>query len=126
MNNKVKNILLLVLAIGLIAMTGAYALLSQNLSIRSTGTLKGASWDIHIEDLTGPSYKVGSSASTSELSGATATDAVNVIKTPTAKTTSLSGFVVQFTKPNASVSYTFDLVNAGTLDAKLDSYSIAG
>ena len=126
MDNKVKNVLLLVLAIGLIGMTGAYALLSQQLQIRATGSVKGASWDVHIENLTGPSYSSAKYGSTSESTGATGTAAASVTQTPSVKTTSISGLAVQFTKPNVSVSYTFDLVNAGTLDAILDSYSIAG
>ena len=126
MNNKVKNVLLIVLAIGILGMTGAYALLSQNLHISSTGTLKGASWDIHLDNLSEPSYKLANVASTSTETGASATDAASVTKTPTVNPTSLTGFQVQFTKPNVSVSYTFDLVNAGTLDAILDSYYIAG
>ena len=125
MDNKVKNVLLLVLAIGLIGMTGAYALLSQQLQIRATGSVKGASWDVHIENLTGPSYSSAKYGSTSESTGATGTAAASVTQTPSVKTTSIEGLAVQFTKPNVSVSYTFDLVNAGTLDAILDSYYIA-
>ena len=126
MDNRVKNVLLLVLVIGLVGMTSAYALLSQNLSISATSTVKGGSWDVHIENFSGPNYDSDNYGYTSASTGVTATGAASVIKTPTVKTTSISGLEVQFTKPGTSVDYRFDIVNGGTIDAKLDSISIAG
>lgn len=129
MDNKVKNVLLLVLVIGLVGMTSAYAILSQNLSIRSTASVTGGSWDVHIENLSGPTYSSTKYGNTSAATGATGTadtDAVKTVVAPTVGTASISGLEIAFTKPGVSVSYTFDLVNAGTIDAILDEYSIAG
>lgn len=124
MNNRAKKILLLVLVIGLLGMTIAYAQLSQNLNISGAASVKGATWDIYIDNFTGPSYHATNYYADGE--GITATSAASVIKTPTVKTTSITGLEVQFTKPGTSVEYNFDLVNAGTVDAYLDRLDIAG
>ena len=126
MDNKVKNVLLLVLVIGLVGMTSAYALLSQNLQISSSATVTGGSWDVYIDNFSGPHYSSSRYGNTSASTGATATAAASVTKTPTVKTTSISGIEVSFSKPKVEIYYSFKLVNAGTIDAKLDSYSLSG
>ena len=47
MNNKIQNIVLGVLAVGLIGITIAYASLSQNLTINGTAKVAAATWDVH-------------------------------------------------------------------------------
>ena len=126
MDNKVKNVLLLVLVIGLVGMTSAYALLSQNLQISSSATVTGGSWDVYIDNLSGPTYYSSTYGDTSASTGATGTAAANVTKTPTVKATSISGIEVSFSKPGTVVQYQFRIVNAGTIDAKLDSYNLSG
>ena len=51
MNNKVQNIVLGVLAVGLIGITVAYASLSQQWTINGTAKVAAATWDIHFESM---------------------------------------------------------------------------
>ena len=107
-NNTVKNIILAVLAVGLIGMTIAYAALTQQLNINSQASVKGSTWDVHFENL-GAVQKTGDPVIT------TAASLTN---------TSISNLDVAFTLPGESVSYTFDIKNGGDIDARLDNIKI--
>lgn len=109
MNNTVKNVILAILAVGLIGMTIAYAALTQKLTIDSTAAVNASTWDVHFANL--------SDASTVGNPAPTVTD-------PTLSAQSISGLDVAFTKPGESVTYTFDIVNAGTIPARLNSIKI--
>lgn len=107
-NEKIKNVILGVLLVGLIGMTTAYALLSQRLDINSTAKVKSGSWDIHFANL---------------VKGDVTGNAV--VKTePTLSNTSIQGLDVELTKPGDSVVYTFEIYNSGTIDAKISSFKI--
>lgn len=107
-NNKAKNILLLVLVLGLGGMTIAYAMLSQQLNIESTAKVKASSWDIKFANL-----------STASKQGAT-----NVVTEPTLTDTLISGLNVELSKPGDSLTYTFDIVNNGDISAKIGTYTL--
>ena len=107
-NNKSKNILLGVLAVGLVGMTVAYAALSQKLDIKSTAKVKASTWDIHFENL-----------STAQTVGTG-----KVVTEPTLSATQITGLNVKLQKPGDSVSYIFDIKNAGTIDSKIGEYKI--
>jgi len=110
MNNRVKNVLLLVLVVGLVGMTSAYALLSQRLEINSTATVKGSTLDVHF---------VQESLSQPILAGQ-----AEVTTAPSLSATTLDELDVTLTTPGDSVSYTFDISNAGSIDAKISEYKI--
>lgn len=107
-SNKAKNILLFILVIGLVGMTIAYAALSQRLDINSTANVKASTWDIHFKN----------------LSSANKTGTANVVTEPTLTNTAISGLNVELQKPGDSVTYTFDIENAGTIDAKIGQFKI--
>ena len=107
-SNTVKNIILGILAVALIGMTVAYAALTQKLTIDSQASVAGSTWDVHFANL-GAAEKTGNP----------------VITTPAKLTnTTISELDVAFTLPGESVSYTFDIVNNGTIDARLDKMKI--
>ena len=107
-NNTVKNIILGILAVALVGMTVAYAALTQKLTIDSQASVAGSTWDVHFANL-GAAEKTGNP----------------VITTPAKLTnTTISDLDVAFTLPGESVSYTFDIVNGGSIDAKLDKITI--
>ena len=110
-NDKIslKNILLLVLVTGLVSMTVIYALISANLVIQNTVDMRGTKWDVHFANLSNP--VINGSAS--------------VINAPTLNLLSITGLRVNLVKPGDSITYTFDIVNAGDLDATLSYYDIA-
>lgn len=107
-SEKVRNVLLGVLVVGLIGLTVAYASLSQRLDIKSTATVKSSTWKVKFANLSAEST-VGTA---------------NVTTQPTLTDTLVSGLNVELTKPGDAVSYTFDIVNEGTIDAKISTYKI--
>ena len=112
MRAKSKNTLLIILIIGLVSMTVAYAALSTTLTISSSAKVASSSWDIHFENL----------SLVTNASGNTGT-----VITPAqiqANTTQISGLVVDLKQPGDSVSYTFDIVNSGDINAKLNSLTL--
>jgi len=100
-----KTILLVALVIGIISMTIAFALLQTNLSISGTATSPRVTWDVEIDNWDQTS--ISSDAPT--------------ITAPTITGTSITGLGVNLTKPGQSVTYEFDIVNKGTIDAKLSA-----
>ena len=108
MGSKVQNIILGVLAVGLIGLTVAYALLTQQLKIESTATVKAGTWDIHFENLS------------SSLTGKAALADTNQLAISSNSTT-ISGSVGVLSVPGDSIVYTFDNVNKGNIPAILSS-----
>ena len=105
MNNKVQNILLGVLAVGLIGITVAYATLSQQLKINGTAKVASAKWDVHFANMsTGAKTGYAEIATTGKL---------------TASGTTVSGSFGTLKAPGDSITYTFDVTNAGSINAKI-------
>lgn len=101
---KIKTLSLVTLIVAVLGLTVAFAALSQTLTINGTASVDAASWDIHFENLSEPKI----------------TGAAEVIETPTLTNDSFDGLNVKLTKPGDSVTYTFDIVNKGTIAAKID------
>ena len=105
---KIKTLSIVALIVAVLGLTVAFASLSQVLTIRGTTTAKGGKWDIHFE-------KDGSGATMVKpvkTGEAEATDA-------SLNSTSISGIAVTLKKPGDTVTYEFDVKNAGTIDAKI-------
>lgn len=100
---RIKVLSLAALIVAVLGLTVAFAALSQTLTINGSANVDAATWDIHIENL-----KVG-----------TIDGDANVISEPTISSDgkSIENFKVSLTKPGDYVSYTFDFVNNGTIDA---------
>ena len=105
---KVKIISLIVLVVMILCLTVAFAALSQTLTINGSAAVNTASWDIHFENLT-LSEKTG----TAEVSG-----------TPQLTGTAISGINVSLNKPGDKIVYEFDLVNNGSIGAKLTNINV--
>ncbi len=105
---KIKTLSIVALIVAVLGLTVAFASLSQVLTIRGTTTAKGGKWDIHFE-------KDGSGATMVKpvkTGEAEATDA-------SLNSTSISGIAVTLKKPGDTVTYEFDVKNAGTINAKI-------
>ena len=105
---KVKIISLCALLVAVLGLTVAFAALSQTLTINGSAAVNTASWDIHFENLT-LSEKTG----TAEVSG-----------TPQLTGTVISGIDVSLNKPGDKIVYEFDLVNNGSIEAKLTNINV--
>ena len=115
--NDRKNILLVVLVIGVISMTVAFAALSTNLRINGTANVAATRWNIHFDNWTMAKPNINVAGVTN-----TATQTQAATLTPTTNTTLISGLVVNLAQPGDTMSYTFNIVNDGTIDAVLDSF----
>ena len=105
---KVKIISLIVLVVMILCLTVAFAALSQTLTINGSAQVDTASWDIHFENLT-----LFEKTGTAEVSG-----------TPQLTGTVISGIDVSLNKPGDKIVYEFDLVNNGSIEAKLTNINV--
>lgn len=105
MNNKVQNVLLGVLAIGLIGITVAYAALTQQLKIEGTAKVASSKWDVHFGTVN-PGQATGyATAGTLAKTGET----------------TIAGDIGTLKAPGDSITYTFDIENAGDINAIIDT-----
>ena len=105
-----RDILIAILIMGVVSMTIVYANFTRRLQIVNIARVNNTNWDIHFENL----VKKQNSSS----------DAAVVLSEPSISEgrTIISGLQVNMVKPGDYVTYTFDIVNAGELDAKLYNY----
>lgn len=90
--------------ISVMALSIAYASISQNLNINGVTTVKGNSWDIKFQNLQKP--VIGGNAE---------------IITPATLSYTTLNFDIYLKTPNDSVTYNWEIKNNGSIDAKLSS-----
>lgn len=115
-NNRNQRFMILValLAAALVGAIGvAVAAFSQDLKIEGTATVKGTSWDIHFENL--KDAKVISTLSTASEKTKPTIDGT---------TTIISNYEVELKSAGDAVEYTFDVKNAGDIDAKITAITL--
>ena len=100
-----RILLLLMFGIGI-----GYAALTTNLSINGSATMTASSWDVHIENLVLNPKNV-------ELSTGDSAATIN-----STTRTSIS-YSITLQKPGDFYEFTFDIKNAGTIDAMIGSIS---
>lgn len=103
-----RRVIVYALAIALAVTTVAYAVMQTTLNVSGTVVKKGASLDIYFANLKTPSL-VGNGKSTSATLSSTNIE-----------------FTIELSEPLDSVTYYFDVVNSGTINAKLDSITYSG
>ena len=103
---NVKVISIIALLIALAGVTIAFAAVSKSLTINGTTNMDTAVWDIHFDNLSEPQVK----------------GTGNVVTPPIFTGTELKGYSVELSHFEDSVTYTFDIVNAGDVNAKLSSF----
>ena len=127
MSEKSKNILLGVLIVGLVSMTVAYAALSTTLTINGTANVDATRWDIHfanVQNVTGQNNLLaGTNEGTVTSMGTLDSESLSTTGTNNATGTLIDNLIVSLQKPGDWVKVNFDIVNAGTIDAKLGSFN---
>ena len=104
---KIKSLILIVLLVAELGLGIAFAALSSSLTINGSANAQENSWNIHFaKTLDMPTQTTGDASFTE----------------PTLSDTSILGFKAIVTKPGDSVTYYFDIVNSGTVDALVDDY----
>ena len=109
---KVKIISLCALLVAVLGLTVAFASLSQMLTINGSANVNAATWNIH--------FKNNIETSTEGTA--------KIITKPTLddKTLSIENFEVSLTKPGDIATLMVDIINDGTLDAKIGNKIING
>ena len=105
---SVKLLIISILFMLIAGLTVAFAALSTTLNINGTAYLDAAKWGIRFENLSNPT-KIGS---------ATTTGTAKIEET---KATEITGMNVSLSIPGDKVVYSVDLVNKGTINAKIDN-----
>ncbi len=104
---KKMNIIYILLLIVLASIGTGYAYIKSNLNINGTANVTAASWDVHFENL---------NVTTGSI---TATTPANITDDTTVT------FSAELSNPNDFYEFTVDVVNDGTMDAMIDSFSIS-
>lgn len=109
--SKEKNIIIGVLCFAIIGMSIGFAALSSALNINGTAKVQANDWDVHFVNVANENT-VG---------------APNVLNKPTIDGLSTTvNYEVTLTQPGDKYSFTVDVVNDGSIDAKLSSFVIGG
>lgn len=105
-----KLIAIAALMVAVIGLSVGYAAYTENLKVSGAVTARASSnaWNVHFENI-----------SAAELGGI-----ANEMVAPDLTSTIISKFEVNFFAPGDSVSYTFDVVNKGLLNAKLTTFTM--
>ena len=129
MKRKHLYVILCVVSILVLSLSFAYAILSQTLTISGSADVVAATWDVHFENEQFVSsisndglydYKVQPLV---VVSGGGTGDGDDIT---TWSNTRLQFFIEALTKPGDFKVIQFDVVNAGTIDAKLSNYTLTG
>ena len=105
---RTKALVVVVLLIAVAGLTIAFAALSTTLNINGTAYLDAAKWRIRFENLSSPT-RVGK---------ATTIGTAKIEETKAAEITDMN---VSLSIPGDKIVYTVDLVNKGTINAKIDN-----
>ena len=103
-----QNLVVVLLAVAVLAMSIGFATYSQNLTITGTATFKKALWSVHFD-----------TEQTISTSGSTITSP----PTPTVTNTTAT-YTVTLSKPGDVYTFDIDVINDGTIDAKLDQVTL--
>lgn len=119
-SKKLKNAVLIAVLSMLALVCVGYAAFSVTLSINGIATAEKSSWSVKFK-----------SACTNSDDCFVASNTQNgvepktkIISYPNITDTTISDWVVSFTTPGDSISYTFNVVNDGTFNAKISAFSM--
>ena len=104
---SLQNIVIVVLAVAILAMSVGFAAYSQNLNINGTATFTAAKWDVHFDTETFVE-KSEIKASSKEVGNTAIT------------------YSVTLPKPGSTYSFEVNVKNFGTIDAKLTKITLSG
>ena len=105
-NNKKKKLTIILLLLVIVGLSVGYALLSTNLNINGTTSINSSNWNVYWDNV---QVSSGSVTATTPATINTAKDTVT--------------YEITLNTPGEYYEFTVDAVNAGTLDAMLESVS---
>ena len=96
------------LVLSVVGISVGFAAMSSQLNVNGTANVVPASWKVKFDNLSSP----------------TVSGDAEVVQAPTIESdTHIGNYEVKLTKPGDTVVYTFDIVNEGSLDAVLSTYT---
>lgn len=98
------------LVLSVVGISVGFAAMSSQLNINGTANVVPASWKVKFDNLSSPSI-----TGDAEITAAPTIDS----------DTHIGNYEVKLTKPGDTIVYTFDIVNEGSLDAELSTYTFA-
>ena len=105
-NRSLRVMAIIGIIVALVGLTVGYSTLQQTLLINAKTKVKGANWSVHFD--------------TTSLSEAAIVGSAEVVAPATISVTNIT-LDVSLVQPKDSITYTFDVVNDGSLDAKLSA-----
>ena len=130
---KIKSMSLIALIVAVLGLTVAFAAMSRTLTINGTANIDTATWDVHFAGVSGKSTTengvttiTGNVDKTTNAQNAAVVNTAPVIKANASgkAATVIGDYEVTLTKPGDVVTFEFDVVNAGTIDADLTNVSM--
>lgn len=109
-----KVIAIAALFIGVIGLSVGFASLQTSLQINGSATVKSSKWDVHFANLT----------AVTKTGDATEVTAPTIKSNNSVASTLIGDYSVTLTSPGDSISYKFDITNAGDYNAKISSITI--
>ena len=123
MSNNSKNIMLGVLAVGVIAMTVAFAALSTNLRINGTASVPNTNWNIHFSGWALDTASTVTEGGVTHQNTASYPTVAQLTQSLSPNVTLVEGLNITLYQPGDYAKYTFNIVNDGTIDAQLDNFT---
>lgn len=113
MKNNTKflyGVIAIVFLLSVVGISVGFAAMSSTLDVKGQAEVVPASWKIKFKDMSSP----------------TIVGAAQVVTAPQIESdTHIGDYDIQLSMPGDSVTYTFKVANAGTIDAELSSYTFA-
>lgn len=113
-SKKIKYLIFSGLILVIFGMTVAFAAMSQSLIIEGNANKQGGSWNVHFGNL---------SDIVATTNGRAKSHSVKIMEDKNKRVTGIK-FSASLTEPGDSITYTFDVINEGNVDAKLSSYTM--
>ena len=123
MSNNSKNIMLGVLAVGVIAMTVAFAALSTNLRISGTASVPSTTWNIHFQNWTLDTQSTVTVGTNTQQNTAVYPTVSQLQQSLSPNVTLVEGVNVTLYQPGDYAKYKFQIINEGSIDASLDNFT---
>lgn len=113
-SRKVQIVAILALMIATMSLLVGFSTLSAQLDIGGTAQVKSAEWDVHFGEI--------SNVTSSNEAYASFTKAPDLVE----GNTSAIAFAAILSQPGHSISFNVDVVNEGTIDAKVSELAVTG
>ena len=121
MSNKNKNILLGVLIVGVLSMTIAFAALSTRLSINGEANVAATSWNVHFQN-----WSLDTAPTVDGHQNTAVYPSIETLTTSMALSpniTKVDNLNVTLKQPGDYAKYNFEIINEGSIDAKLSNFT---